>query len=131
MDEVKTPEAAVAGPPVTAVEVPGETTIVLAPQPTERELETEAEREDPLGALSYRQLVWRRFRKSRLGLIGGLVLLLFYGVAVFAEFCAPYAATTDNIRLRYVPPQPIHFGPQGAFLYGLKQTRDPETLEIV
>jgi peptide/nickel transport system permease protein len=113
------------------VEVPGETTVVPAPRPTELELEEAAEREDPLGQLSYRQLVWRRLRKSKLGLVGGTTLVLFYLVAIFAEFFAPYHYTTDNIRLRYVPPQHVHLTSRGIYLYGLKQARDPETLEIV
>jgi peptide/nickel transport system permease protein len=114
-----------------AVEVPGESTVAPAPRPSEEELEREAEPEDPLGALSYRQLVWRRFRQSKLGLVGGVVLLLFYVVAGFAEFFAPYHYTTDNIRLRYVPPQSIRYGEGGLYVHGLKQTRDPVTLEIV
>src|SRR5437899_2514466 len=101
--------------PAGVLEVPGETTVVPAPQPTDAELELAAEREDPLGALSYRQLVWRRFQKSKLGLLGGAVLLLFYVTAIFAEFFAPYDYMTDNIRLRYVPPQPVHFGADGPF----------------
>src|SRR5947209_11754028 len=117
--------------PAAVLEVPGETTLVPAPHPTEAELEQAAEREDPLGALSYRQLVWRRFRKSKLGLLGGAVLALFYLMASFAEFFAPYDSMTDNIRLRYVPPQPVHFGPAGPFVNGLKATRDPVTLEIL
>src|SRR5713226_471890 len=109
MDEVRTEETPHDLSPPIAVEVPGEATVGATPHATEVELETAAEREDPLGALSYRQLVWRRFRKSKLGIVGGAVLLLFYTVALFAEFFAPYHYTTDNIRLRYVPPQPIRF----------------------
>jgi peptide/nickel transport system permease protein len=131
MDEGTRPESAAEGGSTTAVEIPGESTVAPAPHATEKELETAAEREDPLGALSYRQLVWRRFRKSRLGLVGGAILLLFYVVAIFAEFFAPFHYTTDNIRLRYVPPQPVRFGPGGLHVHGLKQTRDTETLEIV
>jgi peptide/nickel transport system permease protein len=130
MDELTIQEPATAGES-TAVDVAGENTFVPAPHLSEAELESAAEREDPLGTLSYRELVWRRLRKSRLGLVGGLVLLLFYTVALFAEFFAPYDQTTDNIRLRYVPPQEVHFDRGGAYLYGLKQSRDAETLEIV
>lgn len=90
---------------------------------------------DP-GQLSYRQLVWRRFRRSKLALIGGAVLIAFYVLALFAEFFAPYDANRDNARLRYVPPQAIRFrGPNGfiwpPFVYGLTQTRDPETRELL
>jgi peptide/nickel transport system permease protein len=92
--------------------------------------------EDPLGQLSYRQLVWRRFRRNRMGLAGGAVLAVFYLVALFAEFFAPYHYTTDNIRVRHVPPQRLHWvGTDGfhlrPFVYGLSPTRDPVTQEMV
>src|SRR5438876_3968175 len=113
-----------------AVRDRGEVTVLTAP-PADADLETESAQEDPLGALSYRQLVWRRFLRSKLGLLGGGVLVVFYLAAIFAEFFAPYHYTTDNIRLRYVPPQRVRLGSHGPFIFGLKQTRDPETLEIV
>lgn len=93
------------------------------------------EPEADLGRLSYRQLVWRKFRKSRLAVIGGVILATFYTLALFAEFFAPYDYQHDNARLRYVPPQTIRFfGEDGfhllPFIYGLKQTKDPETTEL-
>lgn len=39
-----------------------------------------------LGQLSYRQLIWRRFRKSRLGLVAGAILIIFYIIAIGARF---------------------------------------------
>jgi len=96
----------------------------------------EASEADPAGLLSYRQLVWRRFRRSRLAIIGGLTLICLYGMVIFAEFFAPYSYRHDNMRLRYVPPQSLRFiGARGfqlqPFVYGIKQTRDRETMEIV
>lgn len=96
----------------------------------------EDEVESDLGRLSYRQLVWRKFRKSRLAVIGGFTLIIFYVVALFADLFAPYNYQHDNPLLRYVPPQSIHFvGKDGfhivPFVYGLKQSRDPVTTEIV
>jgi peptide/nickel transport system permease protein len=69
-------------------------------------------------------------------LVGGAILAFFYLVAIFAEFFAPYHYATENFRLRHVPPQRLHFvSPDGfhlpPFVFGLKQTRDPSTLEIV
>lgn len=94
------------------------------------------EREEVLGYLSYRQLIWRRFRRSKMGLIGAVVLAFFYFIALFAEFFAPYHYSTMNITYRYVPPQRLHFiGPDGfhwlPFVYGLKISRDPVTLEMI
>ena len=35
-------------------------------------------------------LMWRKFRKHRLAMVGGTVTLLVYLVVVFAEFLAPF-----------------------------------------
>ncbi len=100
------------------------------------ELDLLEEEENPggLGTLSYRQLVWRRFRRSKLALVGLFTLALFYFVALFAEFFAPYDYQHDNIRLRYVPPQHMHVAAADGwhlpFVYDLKQGRDPESLEL-
>ena len=84
-----------------------------------------------LGHLSYRQLIWRRFRKNRMGLIAGGVLLIFYIVALGADFFAPYHYNEINMRLRHVPPQRLHFSPNdGVYVYGLKSVRNPESLEL-
>ena len=53
------------------------------------------------------QLVWWRFRRHRLAVIGGIVTLLIYFVAVFAEPLAPYPPGAFNARYTYAPPQPI------------------------
>ncbi len=104
---------------------------VLPPIPVVSQSEPE---KDDSGSLSYRQLVWRKFRKSKLGLAGVALLILLYGVAIFAEFFAPYNANHDEMRLRYVPPQGIHIQDKDGFhlpfVYGLKETRNPDTLEL-
>ena len=78
------------------------------------------------------QLVWRKFRKHKLAVIGGVVLFFFYLLAAFAEFVAPYGPL-DRTDYRYHPPQTIrlvdaegrfHFG---FFVHGIEQTRDEET----
>jgi peptide/nickel transport system permease protein len=95
------------------------------------ELLAEEEGGGDLGYLSYRELVWRRFRRSKFAIVGGVILAVFYTLALFAEFFAPYDVGHDNIRLRYVPPQAVHLALSGPYIYGLKQARDPETLEQV
>lgn len=53
-------------------------------------------------------LVWRAFKKHKLAVAGAIVVVLFYLVALFAEFLAPF--NTDNFdgRYPYAPPQRIH-----------------------
>ena len=45
---------------------------------------------------SQRQLIWRKFRKHRMAVIAGVVLLLAYLVALTYEFCAPYGSLTQH-----------------------------------
>ncbi len=54
------------------------------------------------------QLIWWRFRKHRLAVLGGLITILIYLVAIFAEFLAPFATDTYGSRYTYAPPQPLH-----------------------
>ena len=91
----------------------------------------ELESEVDLGALSYRQLIWRRFRRNRMGLISAAVLIVFYVVAIGAPFFAPYGNNAVNARMRHVPPQGLAYsGGHGVHVCGLKSTRNAETLEI-
>lgn len=86
-----------------------------------------------LGQLSYRQLIWRRFKKSKLGLISGATLIIFYFIVVAADFFAPYHYDAINMRLRHVPPQKLHFSwAKGShlYIYDLKATKNPESLEL-
>ncbi len=85
---------------------------------------------DP-GQLSYRQLIWRRFRKSKMGLIASVILIASYIIAIGADFFAPYHYNEINMRFRHVPPQKFHFSwANGLHVYGMKSTRNPDTLEL-
>jgi peptide/nickel transport system permease protein len=66
------------------------------------------------------QLMWWKFRKHRLAVIGGVVTLLIYGVALFAEFLAPYPATLHSTPHTYAPPQPLRLfdRDEGAWRFG-------------
>jgi peptide/nickel transport system permease protein len=44
------------------------------------------------------QLVWWRFRRNRLGMLGGGILSIYILILVFAEFLAPYGGLTLNVE---------------------------------
>lgn len=77
------------------------------------------------------KLAWRRYRKSRLGVVGGWLLALLYGMALFSPFLAPYSITAQHEDFSYQPPQGVHIVQGGRlrapFVYGFKQVRDPVT----
>jgi peptide/nickel transport system permease protein len=58
---------------------------------------------------SYLQLVWRRFRKSKPAIIGGLMILMLVILAAFAEFFSPTRPTQLDMPASFTPPQRIHF----------------------
>lgn len=53
------------------------------------------------------KLVWWRFRKHRLAVIGAIVTLIIYAIALMAEFMAPFASDRYDPSMTYAPPQPI------------------------
>jgi peptide/nickel transport system permease protein len=60
-------------------------------------------------AASQWQLMWRKFIRNKMAILGGVVILIYYLAAVFAGFLAPYTLTTRFIKYIHMPPQPIHF----------------------
>jgi len=64
------------------------------------------------GASQWR-LMWRKFVRNRVAVAGGVVILLFYLVAIFAVFFAPYTTTTRFIGNIYMPPQIVHLFNEG------------------
>ncbi len=80
---------------------------------------------------SYWQLVWRKFRKDKAAIIGGVVLLVFYITMVFfAEGFAPYQMEHKHINYVNAPPQLPHFVDADGnfhlrpFVYPYKQEMD-------
>lgn len=80
------------------------------------------------------QLMWWRFRKHKLAILGTSVIAVFYFVAIFCEFLSPYDPNAFERRFTFVPPQSIHIMHEGSlhrpFIYGLARTRDPQTYII-
>ncbi len=79
-------------------------------------------------AMSQAQLMWRKFIRNRAALVGGVIVVLFYSGALFADFLVPYTLSTRFRERIYLPPQPIHFFDNGTFqpfVYGLESEMDP------
>lgn len=82
-------------------------------------------------ALSQWQLMWRKFKRSRSAIVGGMVILLFYLTALFANFIAPYGGDQRFVEYLYAPPQGLHWDAEtGLYIHGLTKKFDPETLAI-
>ena len=81
------------------------------------------------------QLMWWKFRKHRMAIIGGIVLILFYLLAGFCEFFSPYDPhhsfkkylNAPVQRPRFRDSEGFHLRP---FVYALKGKRDERTRRI-
>ncbi len=79
------------------------------------------------------QLTWWRFRKHKVALVSGVIILLFYLVVVLADFLATSDPHATDARRSFIPPQAIHLFDDGKFrphVYGLKGIRDPRTFRL-
>ncbi len=61
-------------------------------------------------------LVWRKFKRHKLGLISGIFLLLSYLMLPVAGFIAPYTPNQRSADYLYAPPQSINLWHEGSFI---------------
>jgi peptide/nickel transport system permease protein len=75
-------------------------------------------------------LVWRKFKRHKLGLISGIFLLLCYLSLPIAGFIAPYTPNERSADYLYAPPQSINLWHEGRFIgpyvYPISATADLE-----
>ena len=89
-----------------------------------------AEPEPRIVVASQWQLMWCKFRKHRLAMFSLTIVGILYIVAFFAGFFAPQATDSYSRRYTQAPPQTIQWFDNGTFapfVYGYKQTTDPQT----
>ncbi|MFW5856171.1 MAG: ABC transporter permease [Bacillota bacterium] len=83
---------------------------------------------------SQAQLIWWKFRKHKLAIIGMIVLAIFYTLAIFAGFFAPYDKKTRVRGYQNAPPTKVRFfseehGFQRPYVYAMEKKLDPETFQ--
>lgn len=98
------PADAAGGPQPT----PAEEAVPETPAPTS------AQDRFALGGESYPKLVWRRFRRSFMGMIGLVLTIGLILMAIFADFFAPMDPKRTDIA--FAPPDVVSFeAPDGSF----------------
>jgi peptide/nickel transport system permease protein len=79
------------------------------------------------------QIMWWKFRRHRIALISGVILLLIYGSTLVSEIIAPYNLDTRDTKSIYAPPQDLHLFHEGRFVgpfvYGYKMELDLATMK--
>jgi peptide/nickel transport system permease protein len=107
--------------------------IDAAPKPDSPITGTKHEAEIRYYTASQFQLMWWKFRKHKLALVGSTILGIFIFIALFAEFLSPYAPTARTPDYLFGKPQRLHFvDAEGKFhwrpfTYSLEAAMDPQT----
>jgi peptide/nickel transport system permease protein len=65
----------------------------------------------PPVSLSPTQLAWRKLKKNRLAVTGGIVLIVLYTIAIFGPFLAPYTYGSQDPTASFRPPMVVQFAP--------------------
>jgi peptide/nickel transport system permease protein len=77
-------------------------------------------------------LMWWKFRRHRVAVVSGIILLLMYGSTLVTEVLVPYNLHTRHTDFIYAPPQSVHWFHDGQFVgpfvYPLKKSLNMETL---
>ncbi len=100
-----------------------------APQPL-----AEPEVADRYAQATQLQLTWWRFRRHKLAVASLAIVVVFYLVAIFADFLAVTDPLATDARRSYMPPQAIHLfggGPSLLSVSGIKGVRDMRSFKIV
>ncbi|MCY3898856.1 MAG: ABC transporter permease [Caldilineaceae bacterium] len=96
----------------------------------------QVEVESSVSVASQWQLMWWKFRKHRMAMVGGVVTLIIYAIAVFVEFLSPSSPGVIRADYTWAPPQRLHFLRQteegmrwDPYVNGYKVEIDPEALK--
>lgn len=57
----------------------------------------------------YLALVWRKFRRSKIALAGGLIVIALFIMAIFSDFFAPYDPVRLNMAEAFTAPSDLRF----------------------
>jgi peptide/nickel transport system permease protein len=77
-------------------------------------------------------LMWWKFKRHKVAVASGIILLLMYSSTLITEILVPYNLHTRHTDFIYAPPQSVHWMHDGKFVgpfvYQLKKTLNMETL---
>ncbi len=79
------------------------------------------------------KMMWWRFKRHKIAVVAGVILLASYMSIIVTEFLAPYALHTRNNQFIFAPPQTVRLFHEGRFVgpfvYGLNFQLNLETLQ--
>jgi len=91
--------------------------------------------EEKIYLASQWKLMWWKFKRNKLAIVGGVILIILYSLGIFCDFFSPYDPNERFSEYLYAPMQRIHFFEGGKisrpFVFGLAQEQDPITWKSI
>jgi peptide/nickel transport system permease protein len=90
---------------------------------------------DDVSHESYLRLVWQRFSRSRIAIIGAMMVISLVMLAIFAEFFSPSDPGRTALGDSFIPPSKVRFVDDNGtfhlrpFIYNLEVELDPVTFQ--
>jgi peptide/nickel transport system permease protein len=99
------------------------------------ELNSEQKKKEAYYTATQLQLMWWKFRKHRVAIIGSYVLGIFVFIMLFCEFLAPFGSQSRDGDYLFGGPQKIHFSDVngdfiGPFIYSMTTKFNKETMQL-
>ena len=96
--------------------------------------EQDEDRGNDIYYASKSRLMWLRFKQHKVAVFSAVMIVIFYLVAILADFISVTDINTYNAKFKYVSPTEIHFFDkegnfQRPFIYNLDRELNMETLE--
>src|SRR5665811_1387496 len=105
------------------------------PESVEIAEETDHE-EQSVYVASQWQLMWWKFKRHKLAMVGTAIVIVLYLIALFPHFLAPNNPNEVSAQYTYAPPQGLHFFREvdgetvfGLYVYGYQAEINQETFE--
>jgi len=81
------------------------------------------------------KLVWWKFRKHKVALVSGVIVILIYLVAILVDVLSPFPPGKTDSKFLYAPPQTLHFfdeqGRFGPYVNGYTSKIEPVALRRI
>ena len=104
-------------------------------QPSARELSRMDKQKEKYFTATQFQLMWFKFKRHQVAIIGIIILAMFVFVMVFCEFLAPYGPQSRDSDYLFGAPQKVHFRNEqgeyiGPFVYAVTTQFNRETMQL-
>lgn len=104
-------------------------------QPSDREIKRMERQKEKYFTATQFQLMWFKFKRHHVALVGIIILAIFIFIMVFCEFLAPYGPQSRDSDYLFGPPQKVHLRNElgeyiGPYVYAVVTEFNRESMQL-